>query len=51
MILKPSLEDIKIIGYYLGKIIIGLGLTMLVPIIFALACREANPALDFVIAA
>jgi trk system potassium uptake protein TrkH len=49
MILKPRLEDIKNIGYYLGKIIIGLGLTMLVPTIFGLAFREVSPALDFVI--
>jgi trk system potassium uptake protein TrkH len=50
MILRPKIEDIKIIGYYLGKIIIGLGLTMLVPIVIGLAFREINPALDFVIA-
>ncbi len=49
MILKPRLEDIKNIGYYLGKIIIGLSLTMLLPIILGLALREINPTLDFVI--
>jgi len=51
MILKPRLQDLKIIGYYLGKIILGLGLAMLIPIIAALACAEANPALDFLITA
>jgi len=50
MLLKPQLEDIKIIGYYLGKIILGLGLTMLVPILAGLVSQEANPALDFLIA-
>ncbi|MBM3255016.1 MAG: TrkH family potassium uptake protein, partial [Candidatus Omnitrophica bacterium] len=50
MILKPTREDVKNIGYYLGKIIIGLALTMLVPAILALACAELNPALDFIIA-
>ena len=50
MILKPRLEDIKNIGYYLGKIIMGLGLTMLVPILIGLAFQETNPALDFLIA-
>jgi trk system potassium uptake protein TrkH len=49
MILRPHLEDLKGIGYYLGKIIIGLGLTMLIPIILGLACAEVNPALDFFI--
>jgi trk system potassium uptake protein TrkH len=49
MILKPRLQDIKVIGYYLGKIMIGLGLTMLVPVVIGLAFGEANPALDFLI--
>ncbi len=49
MILKPRAEDFKIIGYYLGKIIVGLGLTMLLPIFLGIALGEVNPALDFVI--
>ena len=49
MILKPQTEDIKNIGYYLGKIMLGLGLTMLVPIIFGLSISEKNAALDFFI--
>lgn len=49
MILKPQLDDIKIIGYYLGKIILGLALTMIVPVLLGLALGETNPALDFLI--
>src|SRR4030043_72583 len=49
MVLKPRLEDIKIIGYYLGKIILALGLTMLIPISIGLAFGEINPVLDFLI--
>jgi trk system potassium uptake protein TrkH len=49
MILKPLPEDIKIIGFYLGKIILGLALTMIVPILVGLAFKEINPALDFLI--
>ena len=49
MIHKPRIDDIKSIGYYLGKIIIGLGLTMLLPIFLGLACKEINPTLDFLI--
>ena len=49
MVLKPTLADLKIIGYYLGKIIIGLGITMLFPIITALAFKEINPLYDFAI--
>lgn len=49
MILKPRLQDVKNIGYYLGKIMVGLGLTMLVPIAVGLAFGEINPVLDFII--
>ncbi|MBU4346071.1 MAG: TrkH family potassium uptake protein [Candidatus Omnitrophica bacterium] len=49
MILKPRLDDIKGIGYYVGKIILGLGLTMLIPIIIGLASGEVNPTLDFLL--
>lgn len=49
MILKPHTEDIKIIGFYLGKIMLGLGFTMIVPIIIGVAFTEINPALDFLI--
>ena len=50
MILKPHIEDIKLIGYYLGKIIIALGITMLIPLAIAFAFGEQGPALDFAIA-
>ena len=49
MILKPRLEDLKIIGYYLGKIILGLALTMALPIAIGLGFGEINPTLDFTI--
>src|SRR4030042_15854 len=49
MILKPRTEDVKIIGYYLGKITLGLGFTMLIPIIMGVVLAEFNPFLDFVI--
>ena len=49
MITRPHIDDIKNIGYYLGKIILGLGFTMLAPIIIGLAFGEANPTLDFLI--
>jgi trk system potassium uptake protein len=52
MILKPQLNDIKNIGYYLGRIILGIGLTMFLPFITGLVLfREFNPALDFLISA
>jgi len=50
MILRPRLEDLKIIGFYLGKIILGLALVMLIPILTGLLFKEINPVLDFGIA-
>ena len=49
MILKPRLEDLKIIGFYLGKIILGLAFTMAIPILVGLCFKELNPTLDFLI--
>jgi trk system potassium uptake protein TrkH len=49
MIPKPQLQDLKNIGYYSGKIIIGVGLTMAVPMVVGLLFAEINPALDFLI--
>lgn len=49
MILKPHLQDLKTIGYYLGKIVLGLGLTMSLPIIIGIIFKEINPAFDFLI--
>lgn len=49
MILKPRLRDLKIIGFYLGKIVLGLGLTMVIPIIAGICFGEINPLFDFLI--
>ncbi|MCM8800770.1 MAG: TrkH family potassium uptake protein [Candidatus Omnitrophica bacterium] len=49
MLLKPRLADFKIIGYYLGKVILGLGLMMTFPILLGLFLKEINPLLDFLI--
>ncbi len=47
MLLKPQIKDIKIVTYYLGKIIIGLSLTLILPLVWALVNQEVNPAMDF----
>ncbi len=49
MILKPELEDYRIIGYYLGKVTIGLGILMVIPFILGLAYSEYQPAVDFLL--
>ncbi|MDD5584020.1 MAG: TrkH family potassium uptake protein [Candidatus Omnitrophica bacterium] len=52
MILKPQLEDLKQIGFYLGKITIGVGFAMFLPFIVGLVFfKEAKPAFDFLISA
>jgi trk system potassium uptake protein len=52
MILKPQANDIKNIGYYLGRIMLGIGLTMFLPFIAGLVLfGESDPALDFLIGA
>jgi trk system potassium uptake protein len=49
VILRPRLTDFKIIGLYTGKVVIGVGLLMLVPLGTALCFAEWNPAIDFLI--
>jgi len=52
MILKPQLSDVKNIAYYLGKIILGLGIVMFLPFIAGLVLfKEPNPSLDFLVGA
>jgi trk system potassium uptake protein TrkH len=49
MILKPHLDDYRIIGYYLGKITISIGIAMMIPLIIALAYFEWQGAVDFLL--
>ncbi len=51
MILRPQLQDFKIIGQYSGRMIFGLGLLMLIPLLVALGFAEMAALLDFVIGA
>ncbi|PIW33739.1 MAG: cation transporter [bacterium (Candidatus Ratteibacteria) CG15_BIG_FIL_POST_REV_8_21_14_020_41_12] len=50
MILRPKIEELKVIGYYVGKLIIGLGISMFIPLLVAVYFKEWNPALDFLLA-
>jgi len=47
MIFRPQLKDVKIIGFYLSKIILGLGLWFLLPMITAIIFKEPDAFLDF----
>src|SRR5512138_1416004 len=49
MILRPRTDDFRIIGLYTGKVIIGVGLLMVVPLVTSLLFAEWNPALEFLI--
>ncbi|MFH1655158.1 MAG: TrkH family potassium uptake protein [Candidatus Omnitrophota bacterium] len=49
MIPRPQFEDIRAIGYYLGRIIIGIGLVMLIPIAVSVIAGEISPLFDFII--
>lgn len=49
MIPRPRLNDYKIIAFYSGKIVFGVGLIMLIPLVTALIFREWSAALDFLI--
>ncbi|MFC1517292.1 TrkH family potassium uptake protein [Candidatus Margulisiibacteriota bacterium] len=49
MILRPQLSDYRLISHYIGKVIIGTALIMLIPLLTALSFREWNPFFDFLI--
>jgi len=51
MILRPGADDIRLIAFYLGKVLLGLGLVMLVPTVIALFAQEWNSATAFVVGA
>ncbi|MHC1750817.1 MAG: TrkH family potassium uptake protein [Cellulosilyticaceae bacterium] len=42
-------DDIKIVSYYIGKIVIGIGLLLIAPIIVAIVSGEIEPLIDFII--
>jgi len=41
-VLRPTVDDLRLIGFYLGKVMTGLGLIMLVPVPVALVRGELN---------
>lgn len=49
MLVRPRTSDIKGILRNVGKVIMGLGFAMLIPLVIALVLREWKPALDFVV--
>ncbi|MFA5039144.1 MAG: TrkH family potassium uptake protein [Candidatus Omnitrophota bacterium] len=49
MILKPQVLDLRIILFFLGKIVLGFGLMMALPLLVSLAYGELVPVFDFAI--
>ncbi|MFO7778724.1 MAG: potassium transporter TrkG [Nitriliruptoraceae bacterium] len=49
--LRPDASDLGLIGYYLGKVLLGLGVLQLIPLAVALAFGEWNSASSFAIGA
>ncbi|MCE5191279.1 MAG: TrkH family potassium uptake protein [Actinomycetia bacterium] len=49
MILRPRKEDHLVIGRYTGKVIIGVGLLMVIPLITSIVFQEWDTVVDFVI--
>ncbi|MCX7028622.1 MAG: TrkH family potassium uptake protein [Spirochaetes bacterium] len=49
MLLRPRASDVKVIGLYTGRIIMGVGLLMTAPLATAVIAAEWAPAVDFLI--
>jgi trk system potassium uptake protein TrkH len=49
MIIRPRREDHLVIGKYTGKVLVGVGLLMVVPLVTSLVFAEWDTAIDFVI--
>lgn len=49
MLLRPTNEDLKTIAYYIGRLIVGLGIIFIIPLITALIFKEWDRAIDFLV--
>jgi trk/ktr system potassium uptake protein len=50
MISRPYLSDYRLISFYIGKIILGVAIIMLIPLLTAAVFAEWNPFFDFLTA-
>ena len=48
---RPDRADYRVVGLYLGRVLIGVGLLLLVPAVFGMLIGEPQPALQFLFAA
>lgn len=49
MILRPTADDHRVVGLYTGKIVLGVGLLMVLPLVTAIVFAEWSTAVDFAI--
>lgn len=49
MIFRPSREDLRLIGWGIGRVILGVGLIMFIPLAVAIVSTEWNTILDFLV--
>jgi trk system potassium uptake protein TrkH len=49
MVARPKLDDVKVISFFTGKIVMGVGLLMLIPLLTAVAFQEWPICIDFLI--
>lgn len=49
MIFRPTAQTFRVVGYYTGKVVTGLGFLALVPLAVGVLYQEWDPALNFVI--
>lgn len=42
MLIRPDRHDLRVIGFYVGKVLVGVGALMIVPLVVALALGEYN---------
>ncbi|PKQ28338.1 MAG: cation transporter [Candidatus Anoxymicrobium japonicum] len=49
MILRPTRDDLKLIGWGIGRVILGVGIIMAVPLVVAIISTEWNAVLDFLV--
>jgi trk system potassium uptake protein len=49
--LRPGADDLRLIGFYLGKVLLGLGLVMMVPLVVAAWLQEWNEVSAYAIGA
>jgi trk system potassium uptake protein len=51
MLFRPDHQDFQVIGFFAGKVILGVGMVMLVPAVLAFSLGERNDGYGFVVGA